>query len=776
MATDILYGLYTGTLLWLLNRVQHRYHRLQSMIEFFFSMLPGEGAHLLLLFNAIGFYRFRHQLTTQWRRFLGFIHAYAMFRFGQVFLDNIASKYVFQEAVIRKHLLSPSKASSNIGRYSPWQWLMICSPIPTSIAVKAMYPGVRCIETRTFAHVGSRTSTPLQMDLYKHDNCGPKPPIFLFIHGGGWIVGNKSFAPQALVHQICSKGWLFCSIDYRLAPFSCFPHILIDCKRAIAYLRTATDLDADARTIVLSGESAGGHLSALMAVTSQVKSFQPGFEEVDTSVAGCVDTYGIHDFIDRYGHFQRRDNVSGFHRYIEVALIQKKFKSDIEAFEAASPLHYVLQGHPAPPFLMVHGEYDSVVPYEDSLEFYNALQAARQGPVPDIFIKVPRAQHAFNVFSSPRALAYGDTVVAFLDAILNKVHAQQAAQATQKGNFVILILKMPLKRKQSHFSTQRGNLLKKTREVDSITAETINTWALHPGAFAVALDEFDLNPNVSVTANELLQAQQILSQLTHLIMLGGGIAPDVLHSLSERFHALTQYPFKNELLRSLLQLEEKYEMVGVLYTRNIAQSIVCPSALSQQLKLLPRQENTTMLRALRSTMGKANAAITGIWSIESPMTMSQPSSTDTQQLLFHGTHRTAVAAILTSGLCVESSYVGGRTKFGQGIYLTNTMEKALDTVSKDLCSDGMGCVFIVETSLKRIKQVDAPGPHWTTAPRDFDSVMVCGATKPGTTRVVCGGVIPTGPLTYTSSRYSHDEFVVYDPSQVHVRYVVTFAL
>ncbi|KDO25553.1 hypothetical protein SPRG_20672 [Saprolegnia parasitica CBS 223.65] len=418
--SDGLLAAYAATLGWLTQRAQYRFPRLQSMVSFFISMVPGELPHLFLLLHSLLLY---YRRTSQ--RWVQLLHAYVLFRLVQLFRSNAAAKHAFQEACIRKQLLSPTAAATAIGARSAWQWLLIWSPLPMKLALKGMYPGVECLGTKTYAHVGKRVSRAMQMDVFKHKRCGPKPPVFLFIHGGGWLVGNRSYAPQALLHQVCSKGWLFCSIDYRLAPFAGFPTNLIDCKRAIAYLRTTTELDLDASTIVVGGESAGGHLAALVAVTSGETRFQPGFEGVDTSVAACIDAYGIHDVLDRHGHFRKRDNADGFRQYIEVMLMQKKLRPSTEVFfKAASSLQYVLdRTSPVPPFLLVHGEFDSVVPFEDSKEFYDALQtlraesAADRPRIPDVFIKVPAAQHAFNIFTSPRALAYGDTVVAFLEAV-----------------------------------------------------------------------------------------------------------------------------------------------------------------------------------------------------------------------------------------------------------------------------------------------------------------------------------------------------------------------
>jgi acetyl esterase/lipase len=287
------------------------------------------------------------------------------------------------------------------------------------------------------------------MDVFKHCDAPANAPIFLYVHGGGWVMGDRKNPPQPLVYQVASLGWVVCVIDYRLSPKVAFPTHLVDTKRAIAYLRRCAriNFDADPEFIVVGGESAGGHLASLTALTAGDKSLQPGFEEVDTSVRGCVDTYGVHDFKDRHGVFRQRNKSNMFLRFIELLVMQKKLVDADAAFDQASPISW-LDGElaatrvdPVPPFMVSHGSLDTLVPFDDSFLFYEQLQRYRErcahGPIAgvhDIFIEVPGAHHAFNYMMSPRALAHGQAVCAFLDNLYRKTKRLDAsASATAEA-------------------------------------------------------------------------------------------------------------------------------------------------------------------------------------------------------------------------------------------------------------------------------------------------------------------------------------------------------
>lgn len=250
-----------------------------------------------------------------------------------------------------------------------------------------------------------------------------------------------------------------CVIDYRLSPKVAFPTHLIDAKRAIAYLRRHARLkfDADPDFIVVGGESAGGHLASLVALTPNDKSLQPGFEEVDTSVRGCIDTYGVHDFKDRHGVWFQRNKSNMFLRFIEILVMQKKLSDADAEFDQASPISWLddkkeLQRADAvPPFLVSHGTLDTLVPFDDSYLFFEQLQLYRQrfphssvAGVEDIFLEVPGAHHAFNYMMSPRGLAHGQAVCAFLDNLYQKTKHMTVHRAPMTSTAAVEVLEAHL--------------------------------------------------------------------------------------------------------------------------------------------------------------------------------------------------------------------------------------------------------------------------------------------------------------------------------------------
>ncbi|KAG9408322.1 hypothetical protein AC1031_021564 [Aphanomyces cochlioides] len=436
--SNAIYLVYLVCMLRLAQKTQRRSPVLEGMEGFFWQMLTGEYAHLFLLGNAIGLSttvaKYLKQPSATWTQAgLTSLHLAVVGLLVQAVRSNFTSAQHLQRAMIKYGLVSPPEARKKIGARSWTDWWVLWNPIPCSLS----FPGT--IQTVTYGWVGERHPHPLRMDIYRHEACGAMPPILLFIHGGGWILGSKTFIPSVFLHAMGKKGWLFCAMDYRKVPFVTFPDLLIDCKRALAYLRQAGNsrLQADTTKIVVCGESAGGHLASLVALTANDKSFQPGFEDVDCSVMACVDTYGYHDMTDRYGHFGRIDFQKKSQYYVEFVLKSRLFL-DRPLFERASPLFWLLHDKATnvPPFLLIHGAYDSVIPMEDSREFYTALVAFRdrhndRHDVPDVFVPLPDAEHAFNNIRSPRSLAYNDAVGVFLDAVLAASNATKSTESTQ---------------------------------------------------------------------------------------------------------------------------------------------------------------------------------------------------------------------------------------------------------------------------------------------------------------------------------------------------------
>jgi acetyl esterase/lipase len=223
---------------------------------------------------------------------------------------------------------------------------------------------------------------------------------------------------------------------------------LQDCKRAVRWVKQhAHEYGADVKrhALVVGGESAGGHLAMLLALTShgsisqaEREVLQPGFAHVDCSVDACIDLYGVHDFTDVTGVFARKSNGQ-FHKFISKTVMRKRIAQHPDAFYRASPVHRVgvrgveKQQHKAllsaaalhsvqtrwvPPHMTAHGDLDTLVPIEDARLFHACLKrrrlAEKQPPcVADVFVELPGAHHAFNYVISPRSLALGDAATDF---------------------------------------------------------------------------------------------------------------------------------------------------------------------------------------------------------------------------------------------------------------------------------------------------------------------------------------------------------------------------
>ena len=120
-------------------------------------------------------------------------------------------------------------------------------------------------------------------------------PVLVQIHGGAWMTGNKRTQGRLLMNRLARAGWVCVAINYQLSPRVRYPEHLVDCKRALAWVRDHVgEFGGDPSRVAVTGGSAGGHLAALVALTANDPAFQPGFETVDTSVMACVSMYGAY--------------------------------------------------------------------------------------------------------------------------------------------------------------------------------------------------------------------------------------------------------------------------------------------------------------------------------------------------------------------------------------------------------------------------------------------------------------------------------------------------
>jgi acetyl esterase/lipase len=222
-------------------------------------------------------------------------------------------------------------------------------------------------------------------------------PVLLQVHGGGWVIGDKDTQGIPLMQHMAARGWVCVAMNYRLSPRSRFPDHLVDVKRALAWVRDhAAELGADPSFVAVTGGSAGGHLAAMMALTQNDPEYQPGFEHADTTVQAAVPFYGVYDFAAESGTrsaVQRRDGF--LNRYVMPA----DARATIEDYAKASPLQLVDER--TPPFFVIHGTHDSLVPVVEAREFVHRLHDISKQPV--AYAELPGTQHAFDIFPSIRS-------------------------------------------------------------------------------------------------------------------------------------------------------------------------------------------------------------------------------------------------------------------------------------------------------------------------------------------------------------------------------------
>jgi acetyl esterase/lipase len=251
------------------------------------------------------------------------------------------------------------------------------------------------------------TDNPRQcLDIAIPKNKPEKPlPVIVFVHGGGWRAGSKDGIIENRLADFLNGRVIGISINYRLTDEAIWPAQIHDCKAAIRWIRgNAEKYNIDRNKICVWGSSAGGHLVAMLGVSSNDKTMKGtlGSHIDQRSDVSCV--------IDFCGPTQLIH--SGFEQYFNDELenpLAKIFggppSENLPAMKSASPINYV--NGDEPPFLMVHGELDNVVSLDQSILLDEALKKAG---VSSTLIKIINGIHGF-----PVAAALTERIKQFLD-------------------------------------------------------------------------------------------------------------------------------------------------------------------------------------------------------------------------------------------------------------------------------------------------------------------------------------------------------------------------
>jgi acetyl esterase/lipase len=234
-----------------------------------------------------------------------------------------------------------------------------------------------------------------RLDLYRARTQQAPGPVLVHFHGGAFRIGRKSLEARPLINRLAAHGWVCISANYRLGRHAQFPDHLLDAKQVIAWVREhAAEYGVDPAHIYIAGSSAGGHIAATAALTPNDARFQPGFEAVDTSVAGVVCLYPYP------GEIATRGPASSPHDYISRA---------------------------APPFFIAHGANDTLVIREDVRAFVDHLRRVSAQPV--VYAELVGGQHDFDLFHSIRFEAVIDGIEEFVVSAIGPARSAHRSSA-----------------------------------------------------------------------------------------------------------------------------------------------------------------------------------------------------------------------------------------------------------------------------------------------------------------------------------------------------------
>jgi acetyl esterase/lipase len=219
-------------------------------------------------------------------------------------------------------------------------------------------------------------------------------PAVVYVHGGGWVQGNSSLTPGSLVAQVAaavlSRGLVFVSLNYRLAPLHRWPAQIEDATCAIRFLRAeASALHIDPAHIGAMGDSAGGQIVSLLGLTGNLSGFDTGsYLNQSSAVQAVVDLYGPADLTTPDWASAPLIQIYAPEAFGTKLGPGSPADPTTVTLETASPVSYV--GPHAPPFLIIQGDNDTVVPPDQSTELAARLRAAGDDPT---LVMVHNAEH-----------------------------------------------------------------------------------------------------------------------------------------------------------------------------------------------------------------------------------------------------------------------------------------------------------------------------------------------------------------------------------------------
>lgn len=377
-----------------------------GVVSFFLGWLTGELAmhHVVVQVLALAYFIHDGALTTP----LGYAGA-------ALTIVSIALLVRFQESGHR--LLGKSTdVFGAVGLPAP-----SAARIPARSMVRPFHMVRRQVVVERSVPVATVGDVTLHADVFHRSDKPANAPIVVYVHGGGWVIGYKQYQGLPILNQLAERGYVCVSASYRLSPRATFPDHAHDIYRAIAWAKAnAARYGGDPSRVVVMGNSAGGHIAAVAALGDREPRLRPPeLADADLSTIGAVCIYGVFDVHNRHGHWPG----AGVRALMRDVVLKTTPEKDPDLYRLASPIDLVRRD--SPPFLVIHGDHDSLVPVGESRRFVDAL--CQGSDARTVYLEVEGAQHAFDIFRSVRGAYAGNAIVTFLDSVTSEAAPGQAA-------------------------------------------------------------------------------------------------------------------------------------------------------------------------------------------------------------------------------------------------------------------------------------------------------------------------------------------------------------
>ena len=241
----------------------------------------------------------------------------------------------------------------------------------------------------------------LKIDVYQSRDQREPAPTFIYYHGGGWVAGSKEANVLRLIPYL-EKGWTAVNVQYRLGNVSLAPAAVEDSLCALRWVaRNAEQYGFDTARLVVSGNSAGGHLALTTGmIPPEAELDRQCLGSETPKVAAIVNWYGITDVADLLDGANQKS-------YAVRWLGAQPNRNEIAG--RVSPLNYIRED--LPPVISIHGNADPVVPYDHAVQLHQSLNRSE---VVNELITVPNGLH--GGFPANEMIRIYDSIFSFLDS------------------------------------------------------------------------------------------------------------------------------------------------------------------------------------------------------------------------------------------------------------------------------------------------------------------------------------------------------------------------